>query len=121
MAGHLSTAAHRCGGKLHHPQQQHSKQGLAGSLALPGVDTPLDLSQPAARLFGIELAGLQGSSQQAIDALKMQQQQQQDEQVGLLLYKQLWCCNCKLLAGNSCAKDAAAAARGVLGSTCTIP
>jgi hypothetical protein len=84
MADHLSTAAHRCGGKLHRPQQQHSKQGLAGSLALPGVDTPLDLSQPAARLFGIELAGLQGSSQQELDALKMQQQQ--DDQVGCEMF-----------------------------------
>jgi hypothetical protein len=81
MASHLATAAHRCGGKLHHPQQQHSKQGLAGSLALPGVDTPLDLSHPAARLFGIEVAGLQGASQQEVDALKMQQQQQQQDQV----------------------------------------
>lgn len=80
MAGHLATAAHRCGGKLHQPQQQHSKQGLSGSLALPGMDTPLDLSQPAARLFGIELAGLQGASQQEIDLLKMRQQQQ--DQVG---------------------------------------
>lgn len=79
MAGHLSTAAHRCGGKLHQQQQRSSKAGLAGSLALPGVDAPLDLAHPAARLFGIELAGLQGASQQELDVLRMQQQQEEDQ------------------------------------------
>lgn len=86
MAGHLATAAHNCGGKLHRHQQQSSRGGLTGPLELPGSPTPLDMSQPAARLFGIELAGLQGSLQQEMQRLK----EQQNEQVGPVYF---WCMN----------------------------
>lgn len=78
MAGHLATAARRCGGKLHTPPQQSATGGLRGQLELPGLVSPLDLSHPAARLFGIELAGLQGSLQQEMQRL---QERPQEEQV----------------------------------------
>lgn len=84
MAGHLSTAAHHCGGKLHpsQQQQQDSQARLAGSLALPGSATPLDLSEPSVRLFGMELAGLQGSSQQLLDEQQQQRQEGATDEVG---------------------------------------
>jgi hypothetical protein len=78
LAGHLATAAHNCGGKLHMPQRQSGKGGLTGLLELPGTETPLDMSQPAARLFGIELAGIQGSLQQEMQRLKEQQNEDQE-------------------------------------------
>lgn len=70
MSGHLSTAAHHCGGKLHKHPQQSASNGLTGLLELPGLSDSLDLSHPSARLFGIELAGLQGSLQQEMQKLK---------------------------------------------------
>lgn len=90
LSSHLADAARRCGGALHAPQQpQRRQQGgsFAGALVLPGAeDAPLHLGAgPAARLFGLELAGLQGATAAALARLAPAQQQQAesgaDEQV----------------------------------------
>jgi hypothetical protein len=82
LSSHLSAAMHHCGGK-HHADAAAAAgaaaaaAGLTGKLELPGSSEHLDLSLPATRLFALELAGLQGSAQQVLAAIKEQQEQQQ--------------------------------------------
>lgn len=83
LQGHLSSAMHHCGGK-HHPAQPKAaaappSAALAGSLELPGSNERLQLELPAARLFALELAGLQGSAQQLLASIKQQAAEQQDQ------------------------------------------
>eukprot|EP00775_Hariotina_reticulata_P006828 gene6828-7045_t len=96
LSGHLSKAAHRCGGKLHPADgaQQHppssTRGDFSGHLELPGLKNPIPLSSAAARLFGLELAGLQGAAQQTVDQLAQQQQGEEllgSNQEGLAVYE----------------------------------
>eukprot|EP00879_Flechtneria_rotunda_P016897 GHRR01017688.1.p1 GENE.GHRR01017688.1~~GHRR01017688.1.p1 ORF type:complete len:347 (+),score=115.14 GHRR01017688.1:171-1211(+) len=91
LSGHLSAAVQRCGGKVLHlnaaansesqQQQQHPHGSLSSlSLQLPGLEQPLQLSHAAARLFALELAGLQGSTQHVMQELKQQTGQQYGQQ-----------------------------------------
>ena len=73
---HLNKAMHHCGGKVHAhtsaPAQtkQSASTGLQGSLELPGLDQKLDMALPGVKLFALELAALQGASQQLLDKAK---------------------------------------------------
>ncbi|KAF8055596.1 peptidyl-prolyl cis-trans isomerase [Scenedesmus sp. PABB004] len=116
MAGHLAAAARHCGGALHQPSQRDGAQaggGLAGALELPGLDTPLDLAHPAARLFGMELAGLRGSLAAAAERLQAGAGAGAAEERGLQVFESTFV-GLQGLAGHPEGADAVAAGEAAL-------